>query len=289
MTAPFETITMSPRQYGWDYESYDRSTAQIFNALKIVGSNGVPTGQPIPLVFATPDRAWSTMRQKFAKNVETDREFRVPLPFLSLQQIGDAQYDPRRYLYHKIRYRRVAMDTDDFKTCLSHSHPLPFTFQYSAELWVKTRYEARVACAQFAQLWHEGGMLYRKVDHGYPMGVKYVPWFLDSGPTDNTNLEAADQERSLRWTFTVRVEGWLPPVVIEQKLVHDLNVTFEMPESLCEDNPYEDAEVAAFYPMNRGNPDTGEIVTGNEDFDSDYLGEDYRLSRFSRDNPCVEV
>ena len=290
MTAPFATIEMSPRQYAFDYESYDRSTAQLFNALKVVDSDGIPTGRPIPLIFATPERAWAQMRTKFAKNIATDREFRIPLPFLSLQQIGDAQFDPSRYLYRKILYRRVALDTVDFRTCLSHAKPLPFTFQYSAELWVKTRYEARVACAQFAQLWDEGGMLFRKVDHGYPMGVHYVRWVLDSGPTDNTNLEASDQERSLRWTFTVRVEGWLPPQAIEQHLVHDLNVTFEMPENLCEENPYEDAVVAAMYPLQRGNPETGEIAIGDAEFDDPYDGDDFRLARFSSYNPaCVEV
>lgn len=284
----FDTVTFSAQQHAWDYQSYDKATARLFNALKLVDDSGVPTARPIPLIFATPERAWARMRKKFEKNIAQDREFKIPLPFISVQQIGDTTFDPQRYLYNKILYRRVAIDTDNYEDCYSHPHPLPFTFQYSAELWTKTRYEARVACAQFANLWGEGGMLYRNVDHGYPMGIKVVPWFLE-GMSDNTNLEPVDQQRSLRWTFSVRCEGWLVPELISQKLVHDVSVSVEVPDDICDPdaNIYEDDELEGYYPAFKGNPDTGEVVAGDEDFDPAYAGTDYRLSRFSSDNPCV--
>lgn len=284
----FDTITMTPYQHGWDYNSYDKAAAQLFNPLKLVDSAGIPTARPIPLIFATPERAWSLMRRKFKKQIAENPNFRIPLPFLSLQQIGDATFDPSRYLYRKILYRRVAIDTQNYESALAHPHPLPFTFQYSCELWTKTRLEARVAIAQFAALWDEGGMLYRKIDHGTPLGIKIIPFFLE-GITDNTNLEASDQQRSLRWTFSFRVEGWLQPPTITQKLVHQLNVQIEMPENLCEENPYEDAIVADYMPLHKGNPDTGEIVEDDEAFDPAYSGTDYRLSQFSTGNPCVEL
>ena len=290
MTAPFETVTFTSQQHGWDYDSYDKTVARLFNALTLVNAAGVPTAKPVPLIFATPDRAWATMRKKFEKDIERDREFRIPLPFISLQQIGDTAYDPRRYLYKKILYRRVALDTDDYRTCLSHAKPLPFTFQYAAELWVKTRYEARVNGAQFSQLFDEGGMAYRKVDHGYPIGPKWIPFFLDSGISDNSNLDAGDQERSLRFSMTIRVEGWLAPPLITQHLVHEMNVVVDMPEDgVCGDNIYDNGEVAYWSPLQKGNPDTGEIVEGQDEFTDPYVGPDYRVARFSVGNPCVDV
>lgn len=284
----FPTIEYTPFQFAWDYESLDKAAAQLFNPLRLVDASGIPTTRPIPLIFATPERAWALMRRKFKKQIGTDRNFRIPLPFLSLQQIGDATFDPRRYLYRKILYRRVALETNGYTDALSHPHPLPYTFQYSCELWTKTRLEARVAVAQFAGLWAEGGMLYRKVDHGTPMGVKIIPFFLE-GITDNTNLDTADQQRSLRWTFTFRVEGWLPPVVIQQKLVHQFHVTVEVPDSLCDEDIYADDELESFFPLQKGNPATGEIVIDDEMFDPDYDGIDFRIANFSLGNPCVEL
>lgn len=285
----FDTVTFTPKQYAWDYISYDKATARLFNSLRIVDpSTHLPTNRPIPLMFATPERAWARMRKKFQKNISQDREFKIPLPFISVQQIGDTTFDPRRYLYKKILYRRVALETTDYTASLAHAHPLPYTFQYSAELWVKTRYEARVAAAQFAALWDSGGMCYRRVDHGIPMGVKFIPFFLE-GITDNTNLEAVDQQRSLRWTFTVRVEGWLPPVTVEQKLIHQVNVSVEAPELICTEDIYEDSELDYYNPAVKGDPTTGEIVDGSADFSDDYDGTDYRLARFNVGNPCLEL
>jgi len=285
----FPVIEMTPKKHAWDYGTYDSATARLFNALKIVDDQGVPTARVIPLIFATPERAWARMRRKFQKDIANTREFKIPLPFISLQQIGDTTYDPQRYLYRKILYRKVALETTEYKEAIAHAHPLPYTFQYSAEMWTKTRLEARVAVAQFAGLWDEGGMLYRDVDHGTPMGVKTVPWFLE-GMTDNTNLEPVDQQRSLRWTFSIRLEGWLPPVPITQKLVHSVDISIEDDDSLCSpDDPYGDNLLEFHGPMSRGDATTGEIVDGVEDFSDDYSGTDYRLARFNEGNPCVEL
>jgi len=287
---PFPVVNMTPKQHAWDYESYDKSTARLFNALKVVDASGVPTARVIPLIFATPERAWARMRKKFQKNISQDRSFKIPLPFISLQQIGDTTFDPQRYLYKKILYRKVALETTTYAEAIAHAHPLPYTFQYSAEMWTKTRIEARVAVAQFAGLWDEGGMLYRQVDHGTPMGVKFIPWFLE-GIADNTNLEPVDQQRSLRWTFSMRVEGWLPPVPITQKLVHSIDVSIEDDPSLCDpDDPYGDNLLEYFGPMSKGDPTTGEIVDGDEAFTGPaYGGIDYRVARFNQGNPCVEL
>jgi len=287
--ADFETVTYSPRQYAWDYESYDKAAARLCNVMRLTDAAGLPTDRPIPLVFATPERAWAVMRKKFEKNILEDRDFRIPLPFLSIQQIGETVFDPRRYLYRKVLYRKVALNTTDYTSALAHAHPLPFTFQYSVEVWTKTRYEARMAIGQFASLWEEGGMAFRQVDHGTPMGVKWVPFFLE-GISDNTNLEPVESQRSLRWTLTFRVEGWLPPTPIEQKLVHKINVNVEAPENLCSpDDPYEDSTLESYYPVAQGNPETGEIVEGDQSFDDDYTGTDYRTSRFSTGNPCLSL
>lgn len=288
MTRPIDTVELSPQQHAFDYETYDKAVARLCNALTIVDTDGLPTNRPIPLMFATPERAWARMRQKFNKELSEDRDFKIPLPFISVQQIGDTAFDPRRHLYRKILYRKVAIDTEDFGTCLSHPHPKPYTFQYSIELWVKTRYEARVNVAQWANIFSDGGMTYRKVDHGLPLGVKIVPFF-EEGITDNTNLEPIDSQRSLRWTFTVRVDGWLSPPMIQQKLVHEIHTDIETPANLCEPDPYAADLVDGYYPLAKGNPETGEVVNGNEDFDEYYAGIDYRVKRFSQGNPCVET
>lgn len=284
--AEFPTIEYGAYQHGWDYQSYDAAAAQLFNSLRVVDANTrLPTEKPIPLVFATPERAWGLMRKKFGKAPD-DPNFKVPLPFISLAQMGDASFDSKRYLYNKILYRKVAI-SPDFRKCLSHPKPQPYSFQYAAELWVKTRYEARVAAAEFAGLFEEGALCYRIVDHGTPLGKKLVPFFLQ-GITDTTNLDTGDGERSLRWSLSFRIDGWLQPKVIEQNLVHDVNVTINAPDSLCNPDPYGRDELDGFLPMTQGNPQTGEVVQGDEAFDPDYNGVDYRTWRISPAPACVE-
>lgn len=284
--ASFPTVEFTKQQYTPDYESYDRAVARMMNSLRVVGADGIPTNKPIPLIFATPERSWAEMRKKFQKQIDANRDFRIPLPFLSVQQIGDTTFDPKRYLYNKILYRRVAL-SDDFKKCLSQPAPQPYNFQYSIELWTKSRYEARVAVMQFANLFEQGGMTYRLVDHGYPFGVKYIPFFLE-GITDNTNLEPADQERTLRWTFTLRIEGWLPPIPQEFFVVQEIQTTVETAANLCEENIYEDTLLDVYSPLVHGNAATGEIVEDSQPFTPGYSGPDYRVWRLSPGNPCQQ-
>ena len=122
-------VTFTPVQHTVDYSSYDKAAARLFNVCTLLDNTGVPIAKRIPLVFASPERAFAQARKKFnlADNVP------IPLPIISLQQIGDTQFDSRRYLSRFIKYRRVAANETSEKY-YARSHPQPYTFQYSAEI-----------------------------------------------------------------------------------------------------------------------------------------------------------
>lgn len=229
-----DSVQLSPEQEAWQYETYDRAVISFMrDNLKLEDGSSVPT------VFATPDRYQSQMRKRF--NLREDDM--IPLPACSVSQIGDTVLRPEAFLSHQNKLRRIRVYPDgeevqngtgqtadgNATVSISMPKPLPYNFSYQSDVWTKNRFEAMKFYRQVAVQFNRGVYTYLSVDHGWPLGRKIVPIFLD-GITDNTQLETADGPRILRYTFSFRVEGWLAQPVEEAKLVHKIIVYNEEPD-----------------------------------------------------------
>ncbi len=217
-TRYIETDEYTPFQEDWDYESYDKSIADFCASLFTNDEKA------LPITFATPDRAFAQMKTKFKLRDNQP----IPLPFLSIQQIGDSVPDPTRRLCHKI-YKRMGevYNSDGSINCgLRMQWPLPYNFTYSIELWVKTRKEARRYLRQYAEQFEHGDYSYIAVDHGEGMGLQLVR-VENQGLADNTQLETGAEQRILRWTATILVYGWLPRRIQEVPIVKKISVSIE--------------------------------------------------------------
>jgi hypothetical protein len=208
MTTPTveDVVDVIGTKPAWDYDTYDKALAAF------VSSTLHMDQKPVPLVFASPERSYAQMRRRF--NLEKDQP--VPLPFVSLSQVGDTVQDPERFLAPSIRLRNMGRDEDKAITYTS-GWPLPYNFQYAIELWVRNRNEARIMLAQLALRFTTGKYIFLTVDHGEPFGEKIVRIEQDS-ISDNTSLETGEADRSLRWTVTITLFGWLlkPVEIIER-------------------------------------------------------------------------
>ena len=55
-------VTFTPVQHTVDYSSYDKAAARLFNVCTLLDNTGVPIAKRIPLVFASPERAFAQAR-----------------------------------------------------------------------------------------------------------------------------------------------------------------------------------------------------------------------------------
>lgn len=197
----------------WDYTTYDHAMA------KFLGEVFIQNDKPIPIVFATPDRAYALIRKRF----DLPKDQPIPLPFISLSQVGDIQSDPQRFLSKYIKLRNLGRDEDN-SLLYTAQRPAPWNFTYTAELWMRTRAEAMAQRRNIASRFDEAiGTTYITVDHGEPIGNKLIRLELTSC-TDNSDLETADKNRSLRWSFTFTLYGWLTYPVEKTHRVETINI-----------------------------------------------------------------
>lgn len=218
MTIPDAYTEITPFRESWDYETYDHALADWCRLLFVTDS------RPIPIVFATPDRAFAQMKNKF----KLPEGQPIPLPFLSIQQIGDSEPDPKRRLTPAFRMKVSDTYTDDgvLKGALTMQFPLAYNLLYSLEWWVRTRKEGRRFARQYAEGFEHVDYTYLTVDHGEGIGVKWVR-MVNQGITDNSVLESGGDQRTLRWSATVQIEGWLPRRITEVPVVKRINVSVE--------------------------------------------------------------
>lgn len=211
MSIPIEKIDLSTEKVAWCYESYDRAFAEFIG-------NSLGKGN-VPIVFATPDRA----RAQVARMLNLTRPEAVPLPYISISQVGDVTYDMHRAMPFKAEYRNVNI-SDDAKTSYNIPTPLPYDISYQVDYWSRTRYEAMRARRN---LLLELGYLpkFIKVDLGDPFPTKIVELQFN-GVTDNSILESGGEERVLRWTYSFVIKGWLPRPAYEVYLIHKIYADF---------------------------------------------------------------
>lgn len=196
----------------WDFQIYDPAIADLLR------DNITLNDKSIPIVFATPDRAFSQMRRRF----KLAKDQNIPLPFISLSQGTETKFDNYRCLAPAIKIRN--MGTDESRSIsFQMGWPLPYDFTYTADIWVRNREEGRLHCAQMASIFEQVSYTYITVDHGVPIGTKFIKIDLTS-INDVSSLDPGDGNRDLRFSFGMIIHGWLAKRVETVHRVHKIDV-----------------------------------------------------------------
>lgn len=183
--------------------------------------NGAPLvkdSTTVPVIFATPDRAFSTMRELLKdKGIQTNDLKNVPLPFISIER-STILHDPMRQRSpFGARYQDIL--TSDTSTYTAY-FPRPYDIDYNIEVWSRNRETLNAYqywfLAQFIA--HE---MFVDVDMrpiSEVWGTKIIP-FENEGMRDLSNLSPDTENRILRFSLRLKAKAWILADVEEVKKV----------------------------------------------------------------------
>jgi hypothetical protein len=186
----------------------------------------VKTDKTVPIVFATPERAFSQAAKLLCPgqkiSFDTPGAYKnVPLPFASLEMVGDPEPDWTRWNNRHIRYGGLSYDNREM---LQYKHPFPVNIVYQLSLWAKTKVELDGWTADFVRKFRDQE-LFIKVLHGQGFGIRCIPVRLEA-IQQAVDLEPAQGQRSLRRVFQIMVMGWIPnePYSVRTVLTYDVEL-----------------------------------------------------------------
>lgn len=194
-------------------------------------------GKPVPLVFASPERAFSEMetildRSRGTGVVSQMRGGNIPLPFCSLSEVGSGEYDGTR---DHAGTMRAAFVTSDLEFGYNVDWPTPIKLTYQLDFWCKTQNQSwffRDLVRRFFKL----QVSYVEIDFNSPVWttqLKEVPdevRFLGSRRipikvlswANSSNLEPADGFRDIRVSFSYTADAWMARGYTKVPLVHTI-------------------------------------------------------------------
>jgi hypothetical protein len=197
----------------------------------------------IPVVSATPDRAFSQARDLLVKRLTRDQKEKIkteilPLPFISYY-MESKTYDPTRFNTGYV-WSKFADHTQ--KDIIIHPYPVPYTYTYSIDVWTVNKTTKNLV-EQWIMLQFHRQNLYLNFDLSPVRPGVYgdnvlIRTSLDN-IQDNSIREPGSRDREYRVNFTVSVHGWLvrPVTVVPTVLKVAFNYCF-----LNEQNEFVDLE-----------------------------------------------
>jgi len=136
-------------------------------------------GRPVPVVIATPDRAFSAMNQLLKVRGDSTSELspkNIPLPFISVTS-NSIQFDPSRY--HGPVTIEVGKDAEK-NSVFTTTHPIPYDIGYRIEFWTKNEETMNVF-----KLWMTADFTYGYERYGSGRSFQFAMMACDSLATMN--------------------------------------------------------------------------------------------------------
>jgi len=215
------------------YQGYDRTMYRTF--LRHVKRKG----KAVPVVFATPERAFGQMAKTLAKRWGRQVDVKsIPLPFISMQRL-DANFDvPERWRHARMRKaqalgingERVAPrytwpeNHCDIFAWEGFEWPTPTQLPYQIDVWARNLFDLDLISQQVIRAFNMGDEVWLGVKHEDPFGWRIVPVTLTQ-MSNNSQLEAQDgEERQLRRTIGIRMDGWVPRLSTTVKAVRRIDI-----------------------------------------------------------------
>jgi len=203
-------------------------------------------GRSIPVVYASPDRAYGEIIRWLAKNnrikVSTVEEqirakkLKIPMPFCSVWT-ESPDFDAERFSPARIRGFDLDEEAGTAKVMLV---PKPVVATLQADFWMKNIHEAKILETQLElQFWDNE----RSIPVDFSDERHYTPpydalihmkvlgqtrfWLRKTGPlSDNSDLETEGKLRGIRRTFSGEVRAQLPHVPYVHKVLRSLTYAF---------------------------------------------------------------
>ena len=173
--------------------NYDRAMQSFLGSLRW-------DNKPLVVLFATPERAFAQINKRFPQTEV------IPLTFSSLERLGPAKFDRRRFVHTNVVWPFVTA-SKPYKFVRSF-RPRPVVLTYQWDVWARNQFDLdwvteqlynSVACDTF----------YITVEHPFPFGSRRVQVDLSDEPRDEPVYSDPYKQRSKRRTFTFDVQGWL--------------------------------------------------------------------------------
>jgi len=197
---------------------YDQSISNWLNEWAIIN------GELVPHVMASPQRAFSTMREVLnAKRPEPEGGIDlIPLPFISFSR-GSLQSDLR--IWSRSKMRDMGFTDESKKYACQFTHPQSFKIPYTIEIWSKYK-QTDAMLMDLVLRQFRSNYAYGMARHFDPWGEKVVPIHYD-GLDDNSELEGGtDTEVTTRHTLNVTIDALLLFGTEEVPAVHTITVTY---------------------------------------------------------------
>lgn len=192
-------------------------------------------GVPVPVVFASPDRAFSEMnsildRSRGTGEISMMRGGTPPLPMVSISEAMPSEYDATR---DNAGTMRAAYVTPDLNYGYSMDWPTPEKITYQVDFWAKTNHEMWYFRDQVRR-WFKLGVTYFEIDFNDPiwttqfeeipnevrfLGKRVIPMKQISW-TNTSNLEPAEGFKDIRFSLTYSIDAWMARGYTKVPLVH---------------------------------------------------------------------
>lgn len=192
-------------------KEYDKSLATWASRAPLMED-----GKPIPVIWASPDRAFSTMQSVLDEGrftaYQSEAQTNIPLPFISIER-SQFRFDPSRFHGANALFRKLARSVDG-KTYYQSRFPIPYDIDYSINFWCKNNITSKNQLIQYCNLafWQGNGFeILLEVDFSNLSelyGKKIIP-FESEVIMDNSDLEVqGENERILRFTQSMTAKAW---------------------------------------------------------------------------------
>jgi hypothetical protein len=200
--------------------------------------------KPVPIVFATPDRAFADMRTLLDASRGTDgtaalRGQNIPLPFCSLSESGLEEYDGRRDNAGAIR---AAYVNPQLTRGVTMDWPTPVNINYQLDFWCETLNQRR-QFQDFVRRLFKLKVTYLEIDFASPrwavndtdaiptevklLGRRQVALNMSTW-TDASNLEPGDGNREIRASLAMTLNAWMARGYVEVPLVRSFTTEIRM-------------------------------------------------------------
>jgi hypothetical protein len=193
--------------------------------------------KPVPIVFATPDRAFSEMRILLNRSrgdtgIALTKDQNIPLPFLSLSEAGLEEYDGTRDNAGTIRGYCV---DEGLTKGLNVDFPTPVNLPFNLEFWCESKNQLRNFMRQIRRLF-KLEVTYVEIDftssrwefEGEPvppevilLGNRQVA-LKKSTWTDASNLEPGESKREIRASLALVLTAWMARGFTEVPLAREI-------------------------------------------------------------------
>lgn len=200
------------------FRNYDKA---VFDWLSSVPTND--DGSPVPVVMATPDRAFSAinilLRERGITTGDNSPK-NIPLPFISVAS-NTLELDPNRY-HGPVDY--VLGATKDNSSVFHTKHPLPWNISYRAEFWSKNMESMNVFKLWLATSFNEGyeTMIPADLSNVWPKWTKKLIPVDNEGARFVGIAEPEEGHRVNRMAADFTLKAWITPTILETKNIHQI-------------------------------------------------------------------